>query len=245
MKRLILLACISLSATSLIQAQEPLSEETKPLGIKWSPASLQVGKITAGVEYNISHRNSLTFNAGIPFNKNKELNYDGTKSEIQTKAYSVMAGYRRYLGKKNMRGFYIEPYAKYLNHEAAGEISANVNSGEKKMATRFTYQGIGIGAQLGVQMIISRSIVLDLYFLGPEANKSKVSLLGQDLNPASTWSASDAAEMEDDIRETLNNIPFISNGAVVEVDDYTKSAKVDYSGFLPGIRIGGSIGIRF
>jgi hypothetical protein len=245
MKRLILLVLISFSIHSLSVAQEPLSEETKPLGIKWSPASMQVGKITAGVEYSFSHRNSVTFNAGIPFNKKKQLNYDGSQSDIQTKAYSVMAGYRRYLGKKNMRGFYIEPYAKYLNHEASGDITANVSSGDKNISTRFAYQGIGIGAQIGVQMIISRSIVLDLYFLGPEANKSKFSLIGQDNNPASTWSASDADEMENDIREALANVPLIGDKAVVNVDDYTKSAKVDYSGFLPGFRIGGSIGIRF
>ena len=245
MKRLILVHFLIIGLSSMSFAQEPLAEETKPLAFKWSPASLQFGKITAGAEYSFGNKNSVTFHAGIPFNKTKQLNYDGTQSEIHSKAYSVMAGYRRYLGRKNMSGFYVEPYAKYLNHEASGKITTNVASDDKQLDTRFAYQGIGIGAQLGVQIIISRSIVVDLYFLGLEANKSKVTFTGQDLDPASTWSASDADELEHDLRELLNDVPVIGNQANVAVDEYNKTATIDYKGFVPGIRIGGSIGIRF
>ena len=102
-----------------------------------------------------------------------------------------------------------------------------------------------MGGQLGVQMIISRSIVLDLFFLGPEVNSGKLSLVGKDISSNTGWSAADKQEIENELREFLNNVPLIGNRAEVNVDMDNKTVSTSYKGLVPGIRVGGSVGIRF
>src|SRR5689334_6627377 len=111
MKKQLLLGSMCMAFSSLLFAQE-LAPETKPLAFKFAPVALSFGKATLGVEYNFKFRNSVTFYAGVPLDKKKNLNYDGQDNEIHSKAFSVMAGYRHYLGNKNMKGFYFEPYVK-------------------------------------------------------------------------------------------------------------------------------------
>lgn len=144
-----------------------------------------------------------------------------------------------------MKGFYIEPYAKYLNHTGGGMLNNEVNGMKMVFDSRTSYSGIGVGAQLGVQMIISRSIVLDLFILGPEANSSKFKFNATDVSNNPGWSLADRQEIENEVRELLNDIPFVGNKAEVIVDMDNKSIYTSYQGFVPGIRIGGSVGIRF
>jgi hypothetical protein len=59
------------------------------------------------------------------------------------------------------------------------------------------------------------------------------------------WEAPYAAEAENDIREVLNDVPLIGNKVNVKVDQNTKTITTDYKGLVPGIRIGGSLGLRF
>jgi hypothetical protein len=94
-------------------------------------------------------------------------------------------------------------------------------------------------------MIISRSIVLDLFILGPEANNSKFSFTAKDISNNPGWSLADRQQIENDIRELLNDIPLVGNKAEVNVDMDNKTVNTTYKGFVPGIRIGGSVGIRF
>ena len=244
MKRIVLLGITILSFTNLLTAQE-LSEETKPLAFKFAPGGLSFGKATLGVEYNVKYRNSVTFYIGVPLEKKKQVSYDGGESEVVSKAYSVMGGYRHYLSDKNMKGFYIEPYAKYLNHKGSGQLNNNVNGMDLIFDTRTNYSGVGVGAQVGLQMIISRSIVLDLFILGPEANNANFSLKATDISNHPGWSFADKQEIENDIRELLNDIPLVGNKADVSVDMDNKTVNTTYAGFVPGIRIGGSVGIRF
>jgi hypothetical protein len=244
MKRKFLLGMAMLSFGNLLTAQE-LAEETKPLAFKFAPGGLSFGKATLGVEYNVKYRNSVTFYIGVPLEKKKQVSFDGGESEVLSKAFSVMGGYRHYLSDKNMKGFYIEPYAKYLNHKGSGQLNNNVNGMDLVFDTRTNYSGVGVGAQIGLQMIISRSIVLDLFILGPEANNSKFTLTATDISNHPGWSLADKQEIENDIRELLNDVPLVGNKVEVNVDMDNKTVNTAYAGFVPGIRIGGSVGIRF
>ena len=91
-------------------AGEALAQESPNTIIKWAPATLFTGKVTIGGEYNFSHKNSVELLVGIPATISRTVDYDDTKSKINSKAFSVLAGYRRYLGKRPMSGLYFEPY---------------------------------------------------------------------------------------------------------------------------------------
>jgi hypothetical protein len=245
MKKYLLPALLFVTINAPLLAQEQLNEETKNFAIKFAPLALRMGKISLGTEYNFGERNSVTFYAGIPFDKKTSISYDGHKSDVNTRAYSVMAGFRHYVGKQYMKGFYLEPYAKYQKHEGKGLVNGDLNNNKIILDTRTSYEGVGVGLQLGVQMIISRSITLDLFFLGPEVNNSKISTLSTDITNNMAWEAPYAAEAENDIREVLNDVPLIGNKVNVKVDQNTKTIATDYKGLVPGIRIGGSLGLRF
>jgi hypothetical protein len=244
MKRQFLFSLILLSCSGILFGQE-LAPETKPLAFKFAPAALSFGKATLGVEYNIKYRSSVTFYAGVPLEKKKQVSFSGNGSDVHSKAFSVMAGYRRYLSDKNMKGFYFEPYVKYLKHDATGLLNYDANSSRLIFDSHSKYQGLGVGAQFGLQLIISRSIVLDLFILGPEANNAKYSFTAKDVSNNPGWSLAEKQQIENEIRELLNDIPLVGNKAEVNVDMDNRTVTTNYAGFVPGIRIGGSVGIRF
>lgn len=244
-QRLVLLSlcfCISFAASS--QDYNNMDFE-KHAGIKFAPAGIGFGKITFGGEYNFTPHSSVTFVAGAPFNKTQSVTYDDRDNDITLRTKSLMAGYRYYTGRKPMRGFYLEPFLKYLKHEGKGLIYTDLQGQEAIFDTREQYEGFGAGLQLGVQFLIARLVILDFYFLGPEANSAKVSTLSKDITDNLAWSFADANEAEQDIRDALSDLPVIGDKVDVRVNKDQKTVATDYSGFMPGLRFGLSVGIRF
>ncbi len=239
-----LLLITGISAHSYSQ-ENNTAEHQKSVALKFAPAGLALGKVTFGGEYNYRYRNSFTFFAGVPFNKINTVSYDDMKSDVTSKAFSLMAGYRHYLGHKTMSGFYIEPYVKYLNHDANGLINKELQGQTAIFDTHAHYEGIGIGAQIGVQIMIAKRVAFDFFLLGPEANSSKASTLSTDITDNLAWSYADAQQAETDIKNNLKDIPVIGDKIGVKVDTNKKTVSTDYSGFMPGFRAGASIGIRF
>lgn len=212
---------------------------------KWAPGALAAGKIAVGGEYNFKHRKSVTLLVGIPNPRSYEVDFDGDKSDVETKGFSVLAGYRYYLSKRQVSGFYIEPYGKYVSQEGTGILKGELVSEEADFNTKVTYSGFGVGAQLGVQFLIAKRVALDLYILGPEANISDFNTTAKDVSSTLPWTPQMAAEAKADIEESIRDIPIIGDKAEVKVDAATKTVSVDYNGFLPSLRAGISIGWRF
>ncbi len=225
--------------------ENKISEHKNSVALKFAPAGLAVGKVTLGGEYNYRYRNSVTLFAGVPFDKINTVSYDGMKSDVTSTAFSLMAGYRHYLGKKTMSGFYIEPYVKYLKQDANGLINKELQGQKAIFDTHAHYEGIGIGAQLGVQIMIAKRVAFDFFLLGPEANSSKASTISTDITDNLAWSYADAQQAETDIKNNLKDIPVIGDKIGVKVDTNKKTVSTDYSGFIPGFRAGASIGLRF
>jgi hypothetical protein len=221
-----------------------IAQEAPNTVIKWAPATLFTGKVTVGAEYNFSHKNSVELLVGIPATISRTVDYDDTKSKINSKAFSVLAGYRRYLGKRPMSGLYLEPYLKYLKHEGNGMLEGALQGETAIFDTKTSYEGFGVGAQLGVQFLISNRVTIDFYFLGPEANISKFSSSATDVASNIPWSQVKADEAERDIKEVLEDIPLIGDKTEVTVDQIGKTVTTKYDGFLPGFRFGISIGVR-
>ena len=216
----------------------------KQVFAKWSPGSLAAGKITVGGEYNFKKKNSFELFIGLPSGMNHRFNYDSNTSNLRSKAFSVLAGYRFYFGKKKASGLYLEPYAKYLHQQFNGILKGQLNGETATFDTRSDYKGFGLGAQLGVQFLIAKRFILDLFILGPEANSASFTSSATDIASNIPWTLVKAGEAEKDIKDALKNIPIVGDKIEVSVNQADKTVTTRYNGFVPGARFGASVGIR-
>jgi hypothetical protein len=234
----------ALSLLCFLLSIATFSQYKKEVVLKWAPGSLSVGKLTLGGEYGFKRKNSVEFIIGVPVAKNHHLQYDNNTSDLSSKAFSSLLGYRHYFGKKPVAGFYIEPYFKYLHHQASGMLEGELNGENAKFQSQTDYKGIGVGAQLGVQIKIAKIFRLDLFILGPEANSAKFSAIATDIASSIPWTLVEANEAENDIREVLKNIPIVGDKIEIQVDEANKTVITRYNGFVPGFRFGASIGVK-
>jgi hypothetical protein len=243
-KALLSVLCFLIVFSSFSQDEERGGYKDRCLILKWAPGSLTTGKITAGGEYNFKKKHSLEVFFGFPAAMNHKIEYDHNTSTLSTQAFSFLAGYRYYFGKKPHSGMYIEPYYKYLHHQASGMLRGDLNGESATFDTHTDYKGMGVGAQLGVQFLIVDRICLDFFILGPEANFAKFYTTATDVSSSIPWTTVDADEAEQDIKDVVKVIPIVGNKIEVQVDQNAKTVTTSYKGFVPGIRFGASIGIR-
>ena len=249
MKKSLLLCGLSLLTVASVFAQEKEKKEPvdyrKSLTAKFAPGGLAVGKVTFGAEYNFKRKQSITLMIGVPFDKNRNVDYDDKTSVITTSAKSAMLGYRYYLGKKDRSGFYVEPYAKYVSFKAHGFLDADINGDPARFDTHATYEGYGAGIQLGFQFFIVRTVAIDLFLIGPEANSAKFNSSSTDVYDNIPWTLANGNDAAKDIKDNLKDIPYIGDKIDVTVNTSAKTVYTKYSGFAPGFRAGLSVGIRF
>lgn len=249
MKKIFLaVSCLAVFATARAQSQDEKTEKEQfqpSTAVKWNPSSLYFGKIGLQGEYNFKKKKSITFAVGIPMSKKTSVEIDDEDRDVEMKTFSVMGGYRMYLGKKTMTGVYFEPYLKYLKNDAATIINADLDGEPVDFATTSQYSGFGVGAQLGVQFMIAKRVTFDFFFLGPEANSAKHTVLMKDISSTLPWDANEAADAEREINESIGELPVIGDKINVTVDAAGKTVSSSYKGFLPGIRFGLSVGVRF
>jgi hypothetical protein len=225
------------------------SGDAKPWTVKWNPGSLAFGKVSLHGEYNYKSKKSITFGVGIPVERNFNRDENGDKFSLTQKTFSVQGGYRMYFGKKEMRGFYFEPYLKYLDYKGAGSLEyrdAGIN-GSNTYDLTVNHSGFGVGAQLGVQFMIANVVTFDLFLLGPEANTVKTSGVFFDRNNNLPWTLVEREEAEREIRDAVKDVPLVGKQLAdnIVVNQEARTVSTNYRGFLPGFRIGGSIGIHF
>ncbi|HUR10118.1 MAG TPA: DUF3575 domain-containing protein [Flavitalea sp.] len=234
-----LFVALALTVSLLAAAQHP-----KAFYYKWAPAGLYTGKITLGVEYNIEEKKSVEILIGFPKKVSKSVTYDKQSSDFEMDAFSLMAGYRMYFGRKTASGTYFQPYFKYLRHKAKGLIKGDLDGQTATFDSESNYKGYGVGGQLGVQFLIATRVSIDFFFLGPEANMVEYSSRLKDVANSLPWTFVQADEAEQDIRNAISDVPFIGKKMEVEVSQNDKTVSTHYKGFLPGFRIGATIGVR-
>ena len=235
-KLLFLLLIVSFLCHDVTNAQRKAT-------IKWAPAGLVFGSINILGEFKLTKRSSLTAKIGIPYEKNYSATYDDNDASFNIKATSFLAGYRIYMSKKGMRGFYFEPFFNYLHHEGNGNGSSTLQGQAVNMNFTSNYTGYGIGAQLGVQFMIAKRIVFDLYFLGPELNNADATFTSHEVTNTLPWNSSQANEAEQDAKKFLNDIPIIGKKTSLTVDQNNRIVTANYNGWLPGFRAGIAVGI--
>jgi hypothetical protein len=247
MKRFFLAAVVFGSLS--VKAQET---KEKPDGfkssaaVKWNPASLAFGKLSLFGEYNFRNKRSLTVGIGIPVEKTTTFDIDEKDTELKTKTTSAMVGYRMYMGKKTMSGFYFEPYLKYTKNELATVLQDVQLEGQTAdFLVTSKYSGFGGGFQLGAQILIAKRVTLDLLILGLEGSSVKHNMFMQDINSSIPWNMLDEQKAEQEIKDITEGIPFIGKKIEVDANMNNKSVTTEYKGFLPGYRGGITVGIRF
>lgn len=239
------LSLVFIAAIALHAQEKENQDYNKTFTVKFAPGGIGIGKITGGAEFNFKHKQSITLFLGVPFDKTRSITYDSKSSDITSSAKSAMLGYRYYLGKRNMSGFYVEPYVKYLKFGAHGFLNAEVNNEPARFDSHFDYEGFGGGIQIGAQYFIAKTVSIDLFLIGPEANGAKFSSVSTDVYDNIPWTLADSQEAEKDIKDNLKKIPYLGDKIDVTVDTNKKTVYTKYSGFLPGFRAGLSVGIRF
>ena len=213
--------------------------------LKWAPTGLILGNISLQGEYSFALKSSLTAKLGVPFDRTYHANFDGHNVNMHMKAFSFLAGYRKYLSKQVLKGLYMEPFFTYAHHSSDGTGEGKLDNQPVTMDFTNDYNGIGIGVQLGAQFIVAKRLVIDLFFLGPQLTSSTNNFRAVDPYNSIGWTAIQADEAEQDIKDFLNQFPFIKNKADVHVDKANKSVMADFKGALVGVRFGVSIGIAF
>ena len=223
-----------------VQAQEV---RTPKISIKWAPTGLIAGSLSLQGEYSFSPKRSLTARIGLPVSTSYTFQYEEKDAKFDTKAISFLAGYRVYLSKKQLSGFYLEPYFKYVHHTSEGIGNGTLDSEPVTMSFSNAYSGAGVGAQLGVQFLIRKRFVIDLFFLGPEINSSTNKFRAVEISSTLAWDAVEAGEAERDIRNFIDEFPFIRNKTNVMVDRGNRTVSAEFRGVLPGVRTGISFGV--
>jgi hypothetical protein len=241
MKKINLALC-GLAVCFFVSAQ---TVSTKPnISFKWTPSGIVFGNISLLGEYNFG-KNSLTAKIGIPFSKHQTFQFDDKDADFTMKATSFLAGYRTYLSKRHMRGLYFEPYFKYVHHTSEGTGDAVLDGDKVVMSFTNDYNGAGVGAELGVQFLVAKRVVIDFFFLGPEVNWARNNFKAVETSGTIPWTSVQADEAEQDIRDFIDQFPFIKNKVNVMVNRSNKTVMADFKGALPGYRIGVSVGIAF
>jgi hypothetical protein len=241
MKKLIILITL-VACVAVIKAQDVA--DSKQLAIKWAPTGLALGSLSLHGEYNFG-KNSLTAKIGLPVSVNHTFTYEDKDADFQMKATSFLAGYRMYISKKHMRGFYFEPFFKYVHQNAEGVGNGTLSGEPVVMDFTNDYNALGVGAQLGVQFLVGKRFVIDLFLLGPEINSARNTFKAVEASNSIPWTSIQASEAEKDIRDFIDKFPFIRNHVDVMVDKTNRTVITDFKGALPGFRTGVSFGIAF
>jgi hypothetical protein len=232
------------SCTLLVLLFASAQEQVAPpdISLKWAPAGLILGNISFQGEYSFG-KQSLTAKIGVPVNSQHTLQYDGSDAVFDMKASVFLAGYRVYLSKKQLRGLYFEPYFKYVHHSSEGSSSGKLSY--RNVTWNFTneYNGTGVGIQLGSQFLVGNKFIIDLYFLGPEINSASNQFKAVEKGSNIVWTPSETQEAEREIKDFINDFPFLKNNTSVMVDATNHTVTADFKGAIPGFRFGIAFGV--
>lgn len=148
---------------------------------------------------------------------------------------------RFYLGKGNLRGFYVAPYLRFATFDITAPIKYTYNNGSGNTTTEAPLSGkitsTSGGIMFGTQHRIFKVLVLDIWIIGGHYGKSK-----GDLAVVKSFSSQ---QERDALKQELDNIdasPFKFKNANVTAT----GATIQSDGPWAGVRgLGINLGFRF
>jgi hypothetical protein len=244
MKKALILTCILIFCQYCFAQVAKIPEPN--VAFKWAPTGLLLGSLSLQAEYSFAPKHSLTAKIGVPVKTRHQFEYEGDNADFDMRATSFMAGYRTYLSRRSkMQGIYLEPFFKYVHHTSEGFSTGRLNYQDVEWNFTNDYNAYGIGLQLGAQFIIGKHLTIDLFLLGPEINKASNNFKAIDISQSLPWSPIESREAEKDIREFLDQFPFLHNNVDVLINSSDKTVNAKFNGALPGLRTGISFGFAF
>ena len=231
----VVLVCLPLLAT----AQKNI--------VKINASSLALKNFSFQYEREVGLKSTLSLGirfmpkSGLPFQSTAEdvFNFDDDVNvgRFKTGNFAITPEYRFYLGRKNMRGFYIAPYARYATFNIT--LPVKYSSGGTRRDADFTgnIQSFSGGVMAGTQYTFGGKFVLDIWILGGHCGASNGNLNSVTSPPLT-------ATEQSSLRETLEDFdpsPFKYSYSV-----NANGAQIKANGPWAGIRGAGiNLGIRF
>lgn len=247
MKNLILTLFLGLCFSSSLFAQDGGKNI-----IKLNLLSLPLKNINVEYERGITEKISVALgfrymgNGSIPFsNKVADLlnededNWDDRIRSATLGNYAITPTVRFYLGKGNLKGFYVAPFARFAKYTATLNYAFEVDNGTTTTSQDMPLSGslktITGGLLFGSQFNLAKNITLDWWIFGPQYGGSDGSISGK-----KQLSANEQNALRDQLGE-LKDLPLVKSTYVVDAN----GATVNFKGPWAGIRAGLSLGVKF
>lgn len=218
---------VKLNASSLVAKNFHITYERK-----------LTGRISASLGFRTMGKST------VPFKSVLENVFDGTDFNINDFKIGNTAftpEVRFYLGKGNLRGFYVAPYMRFASFDITAPINYTYNNGSGSttesapMSGKITSTSGGI--MFGTQHRIFKVLTLDIWIIGGHYGSSKGTL--------SVTRNFSTQQERDALKQELDNIdapPFKFKNATVT----STGASIQSDGPWAGIRgLGINIGFRF
>jgi len=230
-------------------AQEKFAPTGVPKNIlRWNLSSMALGNYHFTYERALSRKISLSLSyrfmptGTIPFKDYFDNNLqsgDVKFSEVTVGNSAITPELRFYLGKGNMKGFYLAPYLRFSTFNATTPVRYTSTTGGVPVDKTGDFIGkvtaTSGGIMLGWQFNLSRKLLLDFQIIGAHYGTCNGNL---DLLAVNSLSPSDQSSLQN----SLNGIkiePFTITSTV-----NNNGANIKVSGPWGGIR-GANIGIGF
>lgn len=158
-------------------------------------------------------------------------NVNRVVDQVQFSNYAITPELRWYVGKKGYgRGFYIAPYYRFASYKVLGNDITVEEDGETYSAdvsgNVTAHTG---GLLLGAQWLLSKSIGLDLWLLGPSFGRGNGSIVGKSTTPLD-------ADEQAELKSQLEKIDIPYTRETYQVD--ATGGRIDLTGPWAGIRAG-------
>lgn len=142
---------------------------------------------------------------------------------------------RFYLGKGNMKGFYVAPYLRFASFDITAPVKYTVNSNTLEAPLSGKIKSTSGGLMIGTQHTLFKVLTLDIWIVGGHYGSSK-----GDLNLTRAFSAQEQSALQQEI-DNIDAKPFKFKGTVTST-----GANVKSDGPWAGIRgLGINLGFRF
>lgn len=247
MKNLLLILFFALGFTFFANAQS----DTKNL-VKVNLFSLPLKNIN--VEYERGLTKKISFALGFRYRKDGSIPFsnsvanllnedeDNWDERIRTATlgnYAITPTIRFYLGRGNLKGFYIAPFARYAKYTAslnyAFEVSNDATTSSQDIPLSGSIKTLTGGLLFGSQFSLAKNLSLDWWIFGPQYGNSDGLISGKKQLTNSE---------QDDLREQLSeldDLPIVKVNYTVDAN----GAAVNFKGPWAGIRAGLCLGFRF
>ena len=228
-------------------------EKSDPAGVpknivRWNLSSMALGNYHFTYERAISRKISLSISyrfmptGTIPFNSYFDNNFQSSDvkfNEIRVGNSAITPEIRFYLGKGNLKGFYLAPYLRFSTFNASTPVRYTSTTGGVPLDKTGDFTGkvtaTSGGIMLGWQFNLSKKLLLDFQIIGAHYGSCNGNL---DLVSVVPLSPSDQASLQN----SLNGIKIEPFNITSTVN--SSGANIKVSGPWGGIR-GANIGIGF